>query len=98
MPRQYQHIKQHENQIWQWRNEGKTLTEIAKILGLENKRPLEELITRHNRKKAREAENIPHQHRGRPRKSLAINANELQLRIKELERELELYKSLSSRC
>lgn len=88
MKRQYTHIKIMEPEIIAMREQGKTRQEIADALGL-TKKQIKNWVCRHNR----EPEIAIPKKRGRPRKSPLTKEREMELRIKELEREVALYRS-----
>ncbi|MEG6586876.1 helix-turn-helix domain-containing protein [Dendrosporobacter sp. 1207_IL3150] len=90
MPRKWTDIMSLETIIIQMRKEGHTRQEIADALGLD-KIQIKNWVNRNNRKQ----EKMPTspKRRGRPRKSPLNQQDEMALRIKELEREVELYKS-----
>jgi transposase len=76
--------------IIQMRNEESTRQQIADALGLE-KIQIKNWINRYNRRQ--KALPKVSRRRGRPRKRLLSTPESLVLRIKELEREVELYRS-----
>lgn len=88
MKRQYTHIKILEPEIIAMREQGKTRQEIADALGL-TKVQIKAWVRRYNR----ESEISIPKKRGRPRKLPLTNQREMELRIKELEREVALYRS-----
>jgi len=79
-----------EPEIIQMRESGKSRQEIAEALGLE-KRQVIWWVSRYNRRK--KAGVTIAKHKGRPRKTPITTEHEKDLRIKELEREVELYRS-----
>jgi len=90
MKRKWTDIKSVEPQIQQMRQEGRTRQEIADSLGLE-KAQIKNWINRNNRRQ----EKIPvvPKRKGRPRKRPVSEPEAMALRIQELEREVELYRS-----
>jgi len=72
------------------REEGYTLREIAKKLGFEHIQ-IKKLVHRHNRKQRLGL--MPPKSKGRPRKTIPTTVHALELRVKQLEREIELYRS-----
>lgn len=88
MKRQYTHIKILEPKIIAMREQGKTRQEIADALGL-TKVQIKAWVRRYNRK----AEISIPKKRGRPRKLPLTDQRKMELRIKELEREVALYRS-----
>jgi transposase len=88
MKRQYTHIKAMESEIIRMREEGKTRQEIADALGF-TKEQIKGWIRRHNK----EPELTVPKKLGRPRKTPQSKEHEMELRIKELEREVALYRS-----
>lgn len=81
MSRKYCHVKEHEEEIYQLKKEGKTNQEIADILGFGDKWIIKDFIKRENRKKSREKA-VP-KPKGRPRKNAIVTEKDL---IKENER------------
>jgi len=77
-------------QVLEMRAQGYLLREIAEQLGFDVKQ-IKKLVERHN-KKQREGIKIP-KRKGRPRVHPLSRQHELEMRIKELEREVELYRS-----
>jgi transposase len=88
MKRQYTHIKIMEPEIIAMREQGKTRQEIADALGL-TKVQIKNWVRRYNK----EPEFFIPKKRGRPRTSPFTKQREMELRIKELEREVDLYRS-----
>lgn len=78
--------------ILQDKEAGLTHREIAGKLGLEMSQ-VKKLAERQRIKERKCISRITSKHRGRPRKTPLTTEHELRLRIKELEREIELYKS-----
>lgn len=76
--------------IIEMRNKGFTRQQIADALGL-NKVQIKNWINRKNRQQ-RKIPSIPKQ-KGRPRKTPMNEPQAMALRIRELEREVELYRS-----
>ena len=90
MTRQYTHIMTLEDEIIKLRKEKKTRQEIADTLGL-SKKQVKNWISRYNKRQIKEI-TIP-KRKGRPRKYPITKEHEMMLHIKELEREVALYKS-----
>ena len=90
MNRKYTHIMLAEEEILRLRQEGKTRQEIANALGL-NKEQIKNWISRYNRRQIKGI-SVPNR-KGRPRKNPITKEREMELRIRELEREVALYKS-----
>lgn len=90
MKRKWTDIKSVETRIQQMRQEGRTRQEIADSLGLE-KAQIKNWISRYNRRQEK-GPVIPRR-RGRPRKQPVNTSEAMALRIQELEREVELYRS-----
>lgn len=90
MKRKWTDIQSAEVLIQQMRKEGRTRQEIADALGLE-KTQIKNWINRYNRRQ----EQVPvvPKRRGRPRKRPPSEPEAMMLRIQELEREVELYRS-----
>ncbi|SFL67381.1 helix-turn-helix domain-containing protein, partial [Pelosinus propionicus] len=88
MKREYTHIKIMEPEIIAMREQGKTRQEIADALGL-TKVQIKNWVRRYNRK----PEVCIPKKRGRPRTSPFTKQREMELRIKALEREVDLYRS-----
>ncbi|MCM0758697.1 MULTISPECIES: helix-turn-helix domain-containing protein [Sporomusa] len=88
MKRQYTHIKIMEPEIIAMREQGKTRQEIADALGL-TKVQIKNWVRRYNK----EPEFFISKKQGRPRTSPFTKQREMELRIKELEREVDLYRS-----
>jgi transposase len=79
-----------EQIILQMRQEGRTRQEIADTLNLEKKQ-IKNWINRFNRTQAQPS--VPLKRKGRPRKRPITEPQAMALRIRELEREVELYRS-----
>ena len=77
-------------QVLEMKKQGYLHREIAEQLGYDVKQ-IKKLIERYN-KRQREGIKIP-KHKGRPRVHPLSMQHELEMRIKELEREVELYRS-----
>lgn len=90
MKRKWTDIQSAEPLIMQMRNEGKTRQEIADALGLE-KVQIKNWVNRYNR--SLKCLVIAGKRRGRPRKRPISEPEEMALRIRELERSVELYRS-----
>lgn len=90
MPRKWTDVQSVELIIIQMRKEGRTRQEIADALGFE-KVQIKNWINRYNRKQTKLP--MSPKRKGRPRKSPLNEQEAMVLRIKELEREVELYKS-----
>lgn len=90
MARKWTDIQSAETIILQLRNEGRTRQEIADTLGFE-KVQIKNWINRYNRRHAKPP--IPPKRKGRPRKHPLSASHAMVLRIRELEREVELYRS-----
>lgn len=88
MKRQYTHIKILEPEIIKMREAGKTRQEIADAMGL-SKEQIKNWVRRYNR----ESEVTIPKKRGRPRETPPTKQRKVELRIKELEREVALYRS-----
>ena len=88
MKRAYTHIKKLEPEIIEMRERGKTRQEIADKLGL-TKEQIKNWVRRYNM----EPEVTIPKKRGRPRKKPPTRQHEMELRIRELEREVALYRS-----
>ena len=88
MKRQYTHIKILESEIIKMREQGKTRQEIADTLGL-TKTQIKNWVYRHTR----EPEVFIPKRRGRPRKTPPTQQYKMELHIRELEREVDLYRS-----
>lgn len=91
MRRKYAHVQAVESEIIRMREEGKTRQEIAEALGLE-KGQIKDWINRYNHRGAK-GFSIPKQRKGRPRKTPLTAECELELKVKQLEREVDLYRS-----
>jgi len=90
MARKWTNIKEHEEKILEMKGKGKTRQEIAEALGLE-KAQIKDFIKRYN-KRQREGRLVA-QRKGRPRKYPPTTQEGMALRIKELEREVEILRS-----
>jgi transposase len=90
MARKWTDIQSAEQIILQMRKEGRTRQEIADALGFE-KVQIKAWINRYNRRQAKPP--TPPKKKGRPRKQPLSEAHAMALRIRELEREVELYRS-----
>jgi len=90
MARKWTDIQSAEQIILQMRKEGRTRQEIANALGFE-KVQIKTWITRYNRRQAKPS--APPKKKGRPRKHPLSETHAMALRIRELEREVELYRS-----
>lgn len=89
MKRKWTDMQALEPMILQMRQEGRTRQEIADALGLEMKQ-LTNWVTRYNHRQ----EKIPSvRKKGRPRKRPLSEPEAMTLRIRELEREVDLYRS-----
>ena len=91
--RDYTHIQSYEKEIIAMLEEGKTQKDIAEILGFRDKYVVKHFLKRQRDKKRKIQTCKPPRRRGRPRKTPLTTGHEMGLRIKELEREVELYKS-----
>lgn len=90
MARKWRDIQSVEPMIIKMREEGRTRQEIAEALGLE-KLQIKNWINRYNRRQ--EKVPTPPRRKGRPRKSPISEQYAMSLRIRELERAVELYRS-----
>jgi transposase len=90
MPRKWTDIQSVEQIIMQMRKEGQTRQEIADALGLE-KVQIKNWISRYNRRQ--KGVPVPPKRKGRPRKNSINGQDAMALRIRELEKEVELYRS-----
>ena len=90
MTRKWTDIQSMERIILQMRQEGRTRQEIANALNLDIKQ-IKNWINRFNRKQANSS--VPLKRKGRPRKRPITEPQAMALRIRELEREVELYRS-----
>ncbi|GBG58522.1 hypothetical protein SPFL3102_03854 [Sporomusaceae bacterium FL31] len=90
MPRKWTDFQSLELVIMQMRKEGRTRRQIADALGLD-KIQIKNWINRYNRRQTK----LPAspKRKGRQRKNPLNDQDEMALRIKELEREVELYRS-----
>jgi predicted ArsR family transcriptional regulator len=82
----------HEAKILEMKQQGKTRQEIAETLGLE-KLQIKEFIKRHNKRIRMEESGHVSKRKGRPRTRPPTTEEEMALRIKELEREVEILRS-----
>jgi transposase len=90
MKRKWTNIKELESEILRMRNEGRTRQEIADALGLE-KEQIKNCVKRYNRRQ-REPQKIVVRN-GRPRTRPLSEPEAMTVRIRELEREVDLYRS-----
>ena len=90
MTRKWTDIQSMERSILQMRQQGRTRQEIANALNLD-KAQIKNWIQRFNRKQANPS--VPLKRKGRPRKRPISDPQAMALRIRELEREVELYRS-----
>lgn len=90
MARKWRDIQSVEPMIIKMREEGRTRQEIAEALGLE-KLQVKNWINRFNRRQ--EKVPAPPRRKGRPRKNPMSEHYAMVLRIRELERAVELYRS-----
>ena len=90
MKRKWTNIERFTPLILRMRSEGCTRQQIADALGLE-KVQIKNWIRRYNRRQ-KELPKAPG-HKGRPRKRPVSEPEAMALRIRELEREVELYRS-----
>jgi transposase len=90
MSRKWTDIKTLESVIIKMREEGRTRQEIADALGLE-KVQIKNWIWRYNRRQ--KSVPIEPKRKGRPRKNPITEQHAMELRIRELEREVDLYRS-----
>ena len=90
MTRKWTEIQSKERIILQLRQQGRTRQEIANALKLD-KIQIKNWINRFNRKQANPS--VPLKRKGRPRKRPITEPQAMALRIRELEREVELYRS-----
>jgi transposase len=90
MTRKWTDIQSMERIILQLRQQGRTRQEIANELNLD-KEQIKNWIKRYNRKQAQPS--VPLKRKGRPRKRPITESQAMALRIRELEREVELYRS-----
>jgi len=90
MGRKYTHILPLEDEIIRLRQEGKTRQEIANMLSL-NKSQIKNWVSRYNKQQVKGI-SAPNR-KGRPRKNPITKEHAMKLRIRELEREVDLYKS-----
>jgi transposase len=86
--RGYRHIQKMLPLIKAMMAEGKSHREIEQELGLTGERPIHHALKR-ERRKERKGINEP-KRKGRPRKTPIIPEHEIELRVKELEREVRL--------
>ena len=90
MKRKYTNIERFTPLILRMRSEGCTRQQIADTLGLE-KAQIKSWVNRYNRRQ-KEVLKVP-RHKGRPRKRPVSEPEAMALRIRELEREVDLYRS-----
>jgi len=90
MSRKWTDIQSVERIIIEMRQQGRTRQEIADELGLE-KVQIKNWINRYNRKQTKLP--VPPKRKGRSRKKPIDEKEAMVLRIRELEREVELYRS-----
>lgn len=88
----YTKVKEIEPEIMRMREEGKTRSEIAEILGLPSYLTVKRLISRINRKH-KNLVAMPLKKRGRPRKSPITSQKALEIEFKRLQMENELLRS-----
>ena len=89
MTKKWTDIQSNEQFILQMRRQGRTSQEIANALKLDKK--IKNWINRFNRKQAQPS--VPLKRKGRPRKHPISDPQAMALRIRELEREVDLYRS-----
>ena len=80
------------NEVKQMKENGLTNREIGAKFGL-SKEQIKALLGRYRRKERNAAAGIEIRPKGRPRTRALTKEQKLQLRIKQLEREVELYRS-----
>ena len=90
MARRWTNMMAYEEEILRMRKESRTRKAIAVTLGLEESQ-IKEFIKRYNRRQQTKT-SIP-KRKGRPRKYPPTTAEGMTLRIKELEREVDLLRS-----
>jgi transposase-like protein len=90
MKRKWTNIQKLEPEILRMRNEGRTRQEIANALGLE-KEQIKNWVKRYNHRQSKPAE-ITKQ-KGRPRTRPLSEPEAMAVRIRELERDVDLYRS-----
>ena len=90
MKRKWTDMQSLEPIIQQMREEGRTRQEIADALRLE-KVQIKNWINRYNHRQSRLP--VPQKRKGRPRKRALSEPEAMALRIRELEREVDLYRS-----
>lgn len=90
MKRKWTDIQSLEPEILKMRREGRTRQEIADALGLE-KEQIKNWVSRYNRRQAEMT--VAPNRKGRPRKRPISEPEAMALRIRELEREVDLYRS-----
>ena len=91
MKRKWTNIQKLELVIQKMQKDGRTRQEIADELGLE-KAQIKNWINRYNRRQ-RELPTAALKQKGRPQTRTLTEAEVMALRIKELEREVELYRA-----
>jgi transposase len=89
MPERYKNMKLIEDEIFEQKDQGKSNRKIREQFGLSEKQ-LENLITRHNKKKKQLDAGLPPRRRGRPRKSRIRTESEKDKEINRLKMENEL--------
>jgi len=90
MARKWTDFQSIEQTILQMRQQGSTSQEIANALKLDKKQ-IKNWINRFNRKQAKQS--VLPKRKGRPRKHPITEPQAMALRIRELEREVDLYRS-----
>ena len=106
MPRGYSHIKEHEKEILELKEQGKTLREIGERLGFSLKQ-VHNFISRYNEQQRKIAAGIAIKKRGRPAKDSVVTEEDKladlryklarkEARIKQLEMENELMRDFLS--
>ena len=106
MPREYRHISQYKNEIYELRNKGLNLNEIGKKLGFTHAQ-VRNFIHRENRNLRKLAAGIALKQRGRPPKNFALSEQDKvaelkyilarkEAKIKSLEMENELMRDFLS--
>lgn len=90
MKRKWTDLQRLEPDILRMRNAGRTRQEIADALGLEKKQ-IKNWINRYNHRQSEPVKVT--KRKGRPRTRLLSEPEAMAMRIRELEREVELYRS-----
>ena len=90
MTRKWTDIQSREQIILQMRQQGRNQHLIANALNFD-KEQIKNWVKRFNRKQAQPS--VPLKRKGRPRKRPITEPQAMALRIRELEREVELYRS-----